>query len=197
MVGDLGGGPLVVNWPERAARSNAAAIPKPNQAAAARISRVCDFQRIAVPGYSILTIITLEGAGLFRTTPWWPWRSPAPSLSAHKPLVPVENGHLGAVALGHRGRVGLDLVAAIETPHDQPTRAAAALPKVIGGALYFMDARSSRLLKKRELEPHRVSRRPFCLRPTLQYGSAQAGHNRRPRPRQEGGFRSARGGGGC
>ena len=39
-------------------------------------------------------------------------------------------------------------------------------------------------------EPHRVSRRPFCLRPTRQYRSAQAGHNRRPRPRQEGGFRS-------
>src|ERR1700758_2541423 len=46
-------------------------------------------------------------------------------------------------------------------------------------------------------EPPRVSRRPFCLRPTLQHGSAQAGHNRRPRPRQEGGFRSVRGGAGC
>jgi hypothetical protein len=46
-------------------------------------------------------------------------------------------------------------------------------------------------------ELHRVSRRPFCLRPTRQCRSAQAGHNRWPRPRPEGGSRSARGGGGC
>src|ERR1700758_2644564 len=46
-------------------------------------------------------------------------------------------------------------------------------------------------------ELHRVSRRPFCLRPTQQCRSTQAGHNRWPRPRPEGGFRWARGGGGC
>src|SRR4051794_31457763 len=46
-------------------------------------------------------------------------------------------------------------------------------------------------------EPPRVSRRPFCLSPTQRYGSFQAGHSRRPRPRREGCCRSARGGGGC
>jgi hypothetical protein len=30
------------------------------------------------------------------------------------------NGHLGAVALGHLGGVGLDLMVAIEAPDDQP-----------------------------------------------------------------------------
>src|SRR4051812_16604983 len=47
------------------------------------------------------------------------------------------------------------------------------------------------------IEPPRVSRRPFCLSPTQRYGSSQAGHSRRPRPRREGYFRLARGGGGC
>jgi hypothetical protein len=38
------------------------------------------------------------------------------------------------VAIGHLGRVGLDLMAAIEAPDDQPhTWAAAALPSVMGG----------------------------------------------------------------
>jgi hypothetical protein len=45
---------------------------------------------------------------------------PAAALGADEPLVPVGDGHLGSVALGHRGRVGLGLVPAIETPHDQP-----------------------------------------------------------------------------
>jgi hypothetical protein len=35
-------------------------------------------------------------------------------------LVPVGDGHLGAVALGHLGGLGLDLVPAIEAPDDQP-----------------------------------------------------------------------------
>src|SRR6476661_4035279 len=48
-----------------------------------------------------------------------------------------------------------------------------------------------------KVEPPRVSRRPFCLSPTQRYGSFQAGHSRRPRPRREGCSRSARGGGGC
>jgi hypothetical protein len=34
-------------------------------------------------------------------------------------LRPVRDRHLGTVALGHLGRVGLDLVAAIAAPHDQ------------------------------------------------------------------------------
>jgi hypothetical protein len=34
-------------------------------------------------------------------------------------------------------------------------------------------------------DPHRVSRRPFWLSPTRRYGSPQAGHSRRPRPRRE------------
>ena len=45
---------------------------------------------------------------------------PAPALAAHKSRMPIRDGHLGAVALGHLGGVGLDLMAAIETPHDQP-----------------------------------------------------------------------------
>jgi hypothetical protein len=43
----------------------------------------------------------------------------AAALAAHQPLVPVRDGHLGAVTLGHCGRVGLDLVPAIAAPHDQ------------------------------------------------------------------------------
>ncbi len=50
---------------------------------------------------------------------------PAAALAAHQPLMPFKDGHLGAVALRHLGRVRLDLVAAIETPHDgaRPGRA--------------------------------------------------------------------------
>jgi hypothetical protein len=44
----------------------------------------------------------------------------AAALAADKPLVPVQDGQLGAVALGQRGRVGLDLVATIAAPHDEP-----------------------------------------------------------------------------
>jgi hypothetical protein len=44
----------------------------------------------------------------------------APALAAQKPPVPVGNTHLGAVALGHFGGIGLDLAAAVEAPHDQP-----------------------------------------------------------------------------
>jgi len=45
---------------------------------------------------------------------------PAAALATHQPLVPVGDGHLGTVALGHLSRGGLDLVLAIETPDDQP-----------------------------------------------------------------------------
>jgi hypothetical protein len=45
---------------------------------------------------------------------------PAAALATHQPLVPVGDGRLGAVALGQRGRVGLDLVPAIAAPHDEP-----------------------------------------------------------------------------
>ena len=47
--------------------------------------------------------------------------------------MPVRDARLGTVALRHLGRVGLDLMAAIEAPDDQRTWAAAALPRVIGG----------------------------------------------------------------
>jgi transposase len=57
--------------------------------------------------------------------------------------------------------------------------------------------RARDLLVRQRTEPLRVSRRPFCLSPTQRYGSSQAGHSRRPRPRREGYSRLARGGGGC
>jgi hypothetical protein len=44
----------------------------------------------------------------------------APTLAAQKPGVPVRDAHLGTLARSHLGRVGLDLVPAIEAPHDQP-----------------------------------------------------------------------------
>jgi hypothetical protein len=44
----------------------------------------------------------------------------AAALAADKPLVPIRDGHLGAVAFRHLGRAGLDLVAAIEAPDDKP-----------------------------------------------------------------------------
>jgi hypothetical protein len=43
---------------------------------------------------------------------------PAAAAGAHKPLAPPRNTHLGAVPLGHLGRVGLDLTAAPSTPTD-------------------------------------------------------------------------------
>ena len=36
-----------------------------------------------------------------------------PHWAAHQPLVPVRDGQIGAVALGHRGRVGLDLLPSV------------------------------------------------------------------------------------
>ncbi len=59
---------------------------------------------------------------------------PRPAPAADKPLAPFRHGHLGAVALGHLGGVGLDLMAAFEAPHDEPHASySAALPSVIGG----------------------------------------------------------------
>jgi hypothetical protein len=46
--------------------------------------------------------------------------APATALGAHQPRVPIGDGHLRAVALGHLDRVGLDLVPAIGAPDDQP-----------------------------------------------------------------------------
>jgi hypothetical protein len=43
----------------------------------------------------------------------------AAALGADQPRVPIRDGHLRAVALGHLGGVGLDLMAAIEAPQDQ------------------------------------------------------------------------------
>jgi hypothetical protein len=45
---------------------------------------------------------------------------PAPAIAADEPLVPLRDGHLGSIPLGHLGGVGFELVPAIETPHDQP-----------------------------------------------------------------------------
>jgi hypothetical protein len=44
----------------------------------------------------------------------------AAALAADEALVPIGEDRLGAVALGQRGWVGLDLVAAIAAPHDEP-----------------------------------------------------------------------------
>jgi hypothetical protein len=54
---------------------------------------------------------------------------PATALRAHKPGVPIRDRHLGAVALGYLGRVGFDLVPAIETPDDQPHMARSGVAK--------------------------------------------------------------------
>ena len=45
---------------------------------------------------------------------------PAAALAADEPLVPVRDAEISAVALGHRSGIGLDLVAAIAAPHDEP-----------------------------------------------------------------------------
>jgi hypothetical protein len=45
---------------------------------------------------------------------------PAAAFGADQPLAPIGHGRFGAVPLGHLGRVGLDLMAAILTPDDQP-----------------------------------------------------------------------------
>jgi hypothetical protein len=44
----------------------------------------------------------------------------AAALRATQPLVPILHRRRGAVSLGHFGRIGLDLVAAIPAPHDEP-----------------------------------------------------------------------------
>jgi hypothetical protein len=44
----------------------------------------------------------------------------ATALRAHQSLAPIRHRCLGAVALGHFRCVGLDLVATIPAPHDQP-----------------------------------------------------------------------------
>ena len=65
----------------------------------------------------------------------WKWATaPAAALGADQPLSPIGHRCFGAVPLGHLGGGGLDLMAAILAPHDQPdARAAAALSSVIGG----------------------------------------------------------------
>jgi hypothetical protein len=70
---------------------------------------------------------------------------PAPAPRANKPGVPIRGGHLRAIALGHRGRVGLDLVAAIEAPDDQPhmRRSGVAKRQFIGRAASRTSPRSS------------------------------------------------------
>jgi hypothetical protein len=59
---------------------------------------------------------------------------PAAATGAHETLAPFGDGRLGAVALGHRAGVGLDLPAGVSTPYAQPHIAAAASPRVIVGA---------------------------------------------------------------
>jgi hypothetical protein len=41
-------------------------------------------------------------------------------IGADQPLSPIRHSRFGAVPLGHLGRVGLNLVAAILAPNDQP-----------------------------------------------------------------------------
>ena len=45
---------------------------------------------------------------------------PAAAPGTHQPLAPIEYGRFGAVASSHLVRVGLDLMLAFLTPHDQP-----------------------------------------------------------------------------
>jgi hypothetical protein len=44
----------------------------------------------------------------------------AAALGADQPLAPIGHRRFGAVSLGHFGGVGLNLVAAILAPYDQP-----------------------------------------------------------------------------
>ena len=65
-----------------------------------------------------------RGVRTNRTASWLGARNhevdlPTAALAADQPLMPVGNGQLGAVALGHRDRVGLDLVPSIAVPDDQ------------------------------------------------------------------------------
>ena len=45
---------------------------------------------------------------------------PAPAAAAHEPACPSTHRQRRPVALGLLGRIGLDLVLAVATPHDQP-----------------------------------------------------------------------------
>ena len=42
--------------------------------------------------------------------------APAPALAAHQPRLPIRDGHLGTIALGHVGWVWLDPLPAIKGP---------------------------------------------------------------------------------
>jgi hypothetical protein len=44
----------------------------------------------------------------------------AAALGADQPLSPIGHSRFGAVPLGHLGRIGLNLMAAILAPNDQP-----------------------------------------------------------------------------
>jgi hypothetical protein len=44
---------------------------------------------------------------------------PAPTPAAHKPRLPIRHRRLSTVPLGHLGGIGLDLMAAVETPNDE------------------------------------------------------------------------------
>jgi hypothetical protein len=56
----------------------------------------------------------------------------ASAAGADEPLTPIGHGHFGTVPLGHVGRVGLDLMAAILAPNDQPDAGGGSVPSVIG-----------------------------------------------------------------
>jgi hypothetical protein len=61
----------------------------------------------------------------------------AAAFGTDQPLTPIEHGHFGAVPLGHLGRVGLDLMAAILAPNDQPDAGGGSIaePSSVGRAL--------------------------------------------------------------
>ena len=58
---------------------------------------------------------------------------PAAAAGARKARVPVDDGGLGTVALGHFAGVGLDLAAAVSTPYDQPQPSLAAASTAVSG----------------------------------------------------------------
>jgi hypothetical protein len=67
---------------------------------------------------------------------------PSAAFRTDKPLAPIEDTGVGAVPSSHLGGIGLNLVAAILVPDDQPqTVAAAAFPSVIGGPVHFIGPR--------------------------------------------------------